>query len=87
MVDKRPNQPFCRPDLSPDWQSLTNVGINYSKSTIFVKTNRMRILPKNGKIYDGTGNEPFSGDILIDGDKYRSPCGALQRAHTASSIR
>ena len=47
----------------------------------------MRILPKNGKIYDGTGNEPFSGDILIDGDKYRSPCGALQRAHTASSIR
>ena len=29
----------------------------------------MKTLLKNGKIYDGTGNEPFTGDILIEGDK------------------
>ncbi|MBO7353496.1 MAG: amidohydrolase family protein [Lachnospiraceae bacterium] len=29
----------------------------------------MRTLLKNGKIYDGTGNEAFTGDILIEGDK------------------
>ena len=29
----------------------------------------MKSLLKNCKIYDGTGSEPFMGDILIDGDK------------------
>jgi N-acyl-D-amino-acid deacylase len=29
----------------------------------------MKILLRNGKIYDGTGTDPFTGDILIDGDK------------------
>ena len=29
----------------------------------------MRQLLKNGKIYDGTGAEPFAGDILLDGDR------------------
>ncbi|WP_310602405.1 N-acyl-D-amino-acid deacylase family protein [Anaerosporobacter sp.] len=29
----------------------------------------MRTLLKNGKIYDGTGNEPFISDILIENDK------------------
>ena len=24
---------------------------------------------KNGLIYDGTGSEPFHGDILVDNDK------------------
>lgn len=27
------------------------------------------ILLRNGKIYDGTGPEPFMGDVLIDGDR------------------
>lgn len=29
----------------------------------------MRMLLKNGKIYDGTGAEPFAGDILIEEDR------------------
>ena len=29
----------------------------------------MRLLLKNGKIYDGTGNSSFVGDILIDNDR------------------
>ncbi len=29
----------------------------------------MRTLLKNGKIYDGTGSEPFKGDILIEDEK------------------
>ena len=29
----------------------------------------MRILLTNGKIYDGTGDEPFTGDVLVDGDR------------------
>ena len=29
----------------------------------------MRTLLKNGKIYDGTGSEPFAGDILVEDDK------------------
>ena len=29
----------------------------------------MRTLLKNGKIYDGTGNEAFTGDILVEDDK------------------
>ncbi len=29
----------------------------------------MRQLIKNARIYDGTGKEPFSGDILLDGDR------------------
>ena len=29
----------------------------------------MRQLIRNGKIYDGTGGEPFTGDILIDQDR------------------
>lgn len=29
----------------------------------------MKQLLKNAKIYDGTGTEPFAGDVLIDGDR------------------
>ena len=29
----------------------------------------MRQLLKNAKIYDGTGSEPYMGDILIEGDR------------------
>lgn len=29
----------------------------------------MRTLLKNGKIYDGTGSEPFVGDVLVEDDK------------------
>ena len=29
----------------------------------------MRQLIRNGKIYDGTESEPFTGDILIDQDR------------------
>ena len=29
----------------------------------------MRQLLKNAKIYDGTGADPFTGDILIDQDR------------------
>ena len=29
----------------------------------------MKTLLKNAKIYDGTGSEPFMGDVLIDGDR------------------
>ena len=29
----------------------------------------MRILLKNGKIYDGTGNDPVMGDILVEDEK------------------
>ena len=29
----------------------------------------MRQLIKNGKIYDGTGGEPFTGDLLIEEDR------------------
>jgi N-acyl-D-amino-acid deacylase len=29
----------------------------------------MRILLKNGKIYDGTGDAPFRGDILVEGER------------------
>ena len=29
----------------------------------------MKMLLKNAKIYDGTGAEPFTGDVLIDGDR------------------
>lgn len=29
----------------------------------------MKKLIKNGRIFDGTGNEAFIGDILVDGDR------------------
>ena len=29
----------------------------------------MRVLFKNGTIYDGTGSEPAKGDVLIEGDR------------------
>jgi len=29
----------------------------------------MKTLLKSGTIYDGKGNEPFVGDVLIAGDK------------------
>lgn len=29
----------------------------------------MKLLIKNGKIYDGTGSDAFKGDILIEDDK------------------
>ncbi len=29
----------------------------------------MKILLKNGKLYDGTGNVPFNGDLLIENDR------------------
>ncbi|MBP5159785.1 MAG: amidohydrolase family protein [Lachnospiraceae bacterium] len=29
----------------------------------------MKTLLKNAKIYDGTGNDPFKGDVLIEGDR------------------
>ena len=29
----------------------------------------MSVLLKNAKIYDGTGNEPFTGDVLLENDK------------------
>lgn len=29
----------------------------------------MRTLLKNGNIYDGTGNDAFAGDILIEDEK------------------
>ena len=31
--------------------------------------NTMRILLKNGKIYDGTGSEAFAGDILVEDER------------------
>ena len=29
----------------------------------------MKTLYRNCRIYDGTGEEPFEGEILVDGDK------------------
>ena len=29
----------------------------------------MKQLIKNGKIYDGTGDAPFMGDVLIENDR------------------
>ncbi|MDD5902312.1 MAG: hypothetical protein PUC58_02995 [Oscillospiraceae bacterium] len=29
----------------------------------------MKTLYRNCRIYDGTGGEPFEGEILVDGDK------------------
>ena len=29
----------------------------------------MRQLLKNARVYDGTGSEPYMGDILIEGDR------------------
>ena len=29
----------------------------------------MKTLFKNGKVYDGTGAEPFVGDVLIEDDR------------------
>ena len=29
----------------------------------------MRTLLTNGKIYDGTGSDPFTGDVLVDGER------------------
>lgn len=37
----------------------------------------MRQLIRNGKIYDGTGGEPFTGDILIEQDKIARIGGSI----------
>ena len=37
----------------------------------------MRTLIKNGKIYDGTGSEPFAGDILIEDERIVSVAPSL----------
>ncbi len=37
----------------------------------------MKILLKNGKIYDGTGSDAFVGDILIEGDRIRKVAGRI----------
>ena len=29
----------------------------------------MKILLKNGRIYDGTGKDAYMGDLLLEGDK------------------
>ncbi|MBP5332450.1 MAG: amidohydrolase family protein, partial [Lachnospiraceae bacterium] len=40
----------------------------------------MKTLLKNGKIYDGTGTEPFRGDILIEDDKIVKVASSLTDA-------
>ena len=37
----------------------------------------MKILFTQGKIYDGSGKEPFTGDILVDGDKIIAVAGQI----------
>ena len=37
----------------------------------------MRQLIRNGKIYDGTGSEPFMGDILIEQDRIARIAGSI----------
>ncbi|MBP5333363.1 MAG: dihydroorotase, partial [Bacteroidales bacterium] len=38
----------------------------------------MRTLLKNGKIYDGTGAEPFAGDVLVEDERIAAVGSGLQ---------
>ncbi|MBR6305677.1 MAG: hypothetical protein IKR38_02715, partial [Bacteroidales bacterium] len=38
----------------------------------------MRTLLKNGKIYDGTGAEPFVGDVLVEDERIEAVGNGLQ---------
>ena len=40
----------------------------------------MRILLKNGKIYDGTGSEPFAGDILVEDERIAAVAPSLEES-------
>ena len=40
----------------------------------------MRILLKNGKIYDGTGSEPFAGDILVEDERIAAVSPSLEES-------
>ena len=37
----------------------------------------MKVLLKGGKIYDGTGDEPTMGEVLIEDDKIREVGGNI----------
>lgn len=55
---------------------------NIAKKPIFIALNQkdMRTLLKNGKIYDGTGSEPFVGDVLVEDDKIAAVGPNLEEA-------
>ena len=37
----------------------------------------MKTLFKNGTIYDGTGNKPYTGDVLIEDDRIAAVGGSI----------
>ena len=39
----------------------------------------MRTLLKNGKIYDGSGSEPFKGDVLVEDERILAVGPALDQ--------
>ena len=40
----------------------------------------MKTLFKNGTIYDGTGNKPYTGDVLIEDDRIAAVGGSITEA-------
>ena len=40
----------------------------------------MKTLFKNGTIYDGTGNKPYIGDVLIEDDRIAAVGGTITEA-------
>ncbi|MBQ9197774.1 MAG: hypothetical protein IJ157_11140 [Clostridia bacterium] len=40
----------------------------------------MKQLLKNGKIYDGAGNDPFTGDILLQDDRILRAAPGIEEA-------
>lgn len=46
----------------------------------------MKILFTQGKIYDGSGKEPFTGDILVDGDKIIAVAGQIPSEQAERTI-
>ena len=39
------------------------------KNSCYWRESTIKTLFKNGKVYDGTGAEPFVGDVLIEDDR------------------
>ena len=40
-----------------------------------------KILIRNARVYDGTGNRPFSADVLIEGEKIKQIALTLSLIH------
>lgn len=47
----------------------------------------MKTLIKNGMIYDGTGNKPYPGDVLLKDDRILKSQKTSKRKRRRSSMR